>query len=175
MRLSEAIETKGQAFFKAAEKNGLEGIMAKDLASSYRPGERSREWLKIKTEKRQEAVIGGFTKPRASRSYFGALILGAYEKGRLTYIGHVGTGFTEGALKELYGKLGRLVTAKSPFAAAPKTNMPVTWVEPRLVGEVKFREWTSDGIMRQPVFLGLRDDKSPREVERERPLAKLER
>lgn len=171
VRLSEAIETEGRAFFRAAETNGLEGIMAKDLASPYRAGERSREWLKIKTEKRQEAVIAGFTRPRASRQYFGALILGAYKAGRLTYIGHVGTGFTERTLKELHGKLERLITAKSPFAEAPKTNMPVTWVEPRLVGEVKFREWTSDGIMRQPVFLGLRDDKSAREVEREEPAA----
>ncbi len=95
VRLSEPIETKGKAFFRAADTNGLEGIMAKDLASPYRPGERTREWLKIKTQRRQEAVICGFTQPRASRKHFGALILGAYRNGQLTYVGHVGTGFTE--------------------------------------------------------------------------------
>ena len=169
VRLSEAIETKGRAFFRAAETNGLEGIMAKDLASPYRAGERSREWLKIKTQKRQEAVICGFTRPRASRQYFGALILGAYKNGRLTYVGHVGTGFTARTLKDIHGRLTPLVTAKSPFAGEPKTNMPVTWLKPRLVAEVKFSEWTSDGLMRQPVFLGLRGDKRAREVEREQP------
>ena len=168
VRPSEAVETKGRAFFRAAETSGLEGIMAKDLSSPYRPGERSREWLKIKTEKRQEAVIAGFTRPRASRQHFGALILGAYKGGRLTYIGHVGTGFTERSLADLSAKLAPLATAEPPFREAPRTNMPVTWVKPRLVGEVKFREWTSDGIMRQPVFLGLRDDKSARQVEREK-------
>jgi bifunctional non-homologous end joining protein LigD len=171
VRLSEPIEAKGEAFFRAAEKNGLEGIMAKDMDSPYRPGRRTRDWLKIKSQKRQEAVIAGFTKPRASRRYFGALILGAYKNGRLTYIGHVGTGFTERSLKDLFGKLRPLVTETSPFAEAPKTNMPVAWVRPKLVGEVKFSEWTSDGLMRQPVFLGLRDDKSAREVVREKAAA----
>jgi bifunctional non-homologous end joining protein LigD len=168
VRLSEAIETKGRAFFRAAEANGLEGAMAKDMGSPYRPGERTRDWLKIKTEKRQEAVICGFTRPRASRPYFRALVLGAYQAGRLNYIGSVGTGFTEQNLKELSAKLAPLARSKSPFAQTPTTTMPVTWVEPRLVGEVKFREWTSDGVMRQPVFLGLRDDKSAREVVREK-------
>jgi len=172
VRLSEAIETKGRAFFRAAEKNGLEGIMAKALSSPYLPGQRSREWLKIKTEKRQEAVIAGFTRPRASRQHFGALVLGVYKGGRLTYIGSVGTGFTERTLADLSARLGPLVSSKSPFAEAPKTNTPVTWVEPRLVGEVKFREWTTDGILRQPVFLGLRDDKGPRQVVREQAAAK---
>lgn len=172
VRLSEAVETKGRDFFRAAAGNDLEGIMAKDLGSPYRAGERSRDWLKIKTQKRQEAVICGFTRPRASRKHFGALVLGAYADGRLTYVGSVGTGFTERSLEDLSARLAPLVASKSPFAEAPKTNMPVTWVEPRLVGEVKFREWTSEGIMRQPVFLGLRDDKSPRQVVREKAAAK---
>ncbi|HSA97435.1 MAG TPA: non-homologous end-joining DNA ligase [Acidobacteriota bacterium] len=169
VRLSEAIETKGRAFFRAAASNGLEGVMAKDMGSSYRPGERTREWLKVKTQKGQEAVICGFTRPRASRRYFGALILGVYRNGELVYIGHVGTGFTEQSLKELSLRLAPLATSKSPFARAPKTNMPVTWVEPRLVCEVKFEEWTAEGLMRQPVFLGLRDDKAARLVVREVP------
>lgn len=167
VRLSEAIETKGRAFFKAAEKNGLEGVLAKDLASPYRAGERSREWLKIKTQKRQEAVIAGFTRPRASRRYFGALILGAYKNGRLTYIGHVGSGFTERSLKDLSAKLVPRAISRSPFPEPPKTHVPVTWVRPDLVGEVKFAEWTADGLLRQPVFLGLRDDKKARQVEQE--------
>jgi bifunctional non-homologous end joining protein LigD len=168
VRLSEAVETTGKAFFRAAETNGLEGVMAKDLSSPYRSGLRTRDWLKIKTEKRQEAVICGFTSPRASRRYFGALVLGAFKDGRLLHIGHVGTGFTEAALKDLHAKLARLARAKPPFESPPRTNAPVTWVEPRLVCEVKFREWTSEGLMRQPVFLGLRDDKPAREVLRER-------
>jgi bifunctional non-homologous end joining protein LigD len=167
VRLSEAIERTGRAFFRAAEKNGLEGVVAKDMNSPYRSGARTREWLKIKVQKGQEAVVCGFTRPRASRKYFGALILGAYRKGRLIYIGHVGTGFTERTLKELHAKLAPLATPRSPFAEEPKTNMPVTWVAPRLICEVKFSEWTAEGLMRHPVFLGLREDKSAREVEPE--------
>jgi len=168
VRLSDSVETRGRDFFRAAGKNGLEGVVAKDLSSPYRSGVRTRDWLKIKTAKRQEAVICGFTEPRASRRYFGALILGAYRNGRLVYIGHVGTGFTERSLKDIHGRLKPLVTAKAPFAEEPKSNMPVTWITPRLVCEVKFTEWTSEGLMRHPVFMGLRDDKSPKEVERER-------
>lgn len=168
VRLSEAVEKDGRAFFLAAEENGLEGVIAKDLSSAYRTGERTRAWLKIKTHKRQEAVICGFTGPRASRKRFGALILGAFRNGELTYIGHVGTGFTERALEELHGKLASLVRSRSPFAREPKTNMPVTWVAPRLVCEIRFHEWTGEGLMRQPVFLGLREDKSPRDVAVER-------
>ena len=168
VRLSDAIETTGKAFFRAAETNGLEGIIAKDLSSPYRPGLRTRDWLKIKTQSRQEAIICGFTRPRASRRYFGALILGAFRDGELVYIGHVGAGFTESALKDISGKLAPLVTDRCPFPREPRTNMPVTWVAPRLVCEVKFREWTSEGLMRHPVFLGLRKDKSAREVMRER-------
>ncbi len=168
VRLSEAIETKGRAFFLAAKKNDLEGIIGKDLGSPYRSGERSREWLKIKARKSQEAVICGFTRPRASRKHFGALILGAFKNGELTYIGHVGAGFTERSLAEVQEKLKPLITPRSPFAREPGTNMPVTWVAPRLICEVEFREWTAEGIMRQPVFRGLREDKSSREVEPER-------
>jgi len=165
VRLSEAIEKSGRAYFRAAQKMGLEGIMAKDLSSPYRSGERTGDWLKIKTQKRQEAVICGFTRPRASRRYFGSLILGAYKKGELVWIGHVGTGFSERSLRDIYEKLTPLVTTQTPFAREPQTNTAVTWVTPRLVCEVKFREWTGEGLMRQPVFLGLRRDKSPREVE----------
>ncbi len=167
VRFSESVEARGRDFFRAAAANGLEGVLAKDLASPYRPGERTREWLKIKARKEQEAVICGFTRPRASRRYFGALILGVYRGGRLVYIGRVGTGFSEQGLKDLYARLRPLVTARSPFAAAPETGDSVTWVRPRLVCEVEFGEWTDEGLMRQPAFLGLRDDKSARQVVRE--------
>jgi bifunctional non-homologous end joining protein LigD len=164
VRLSEAIEKRGRAFFRAAKANGLEGIMAKDLDSPYRSGLRTRDWLKIKTHRRQEAIICGFTRPRASRKHFGALILGAYKNGELAYIGHVGTGFTERALRDIHEKLTPLVAARSPFAREPRTNMPVTWVTPHLIGEIKFSGWTGEGLMRQPVFMGLREDKSSRAV-----------
>jgi bifunctional non-homologous end joining protein LigD len=169
IRLSESVETRGLDFFRAAALNGLEGIVAKDLAGAYLPGERTRDWLKIKAQKRQEAVICGFTRPRASRKHFGALILGVHRGGRLVYIGHVGAGFTERGLKDLSARLEPLITSKSPFSESPPTNRPVTWVKPRLVCEVKFAEWTSEGLMRQPVFLGLREDKAAREVVREEP------
>jgi bifunctional non-homologous end joining protein LigD len=168
VRLSDAVEKNGRAYFRAAQKLGLEGIMAKDLSSPYRSGERTGDWLKIKTEKRQEAVICGFTEPRASRRYFGALILGAYKDGELVWIGDVGTGFSERSLRDIFGKLTPLAMKQAPFAQAPQIDMPVTWVEPRLVCEVKFREWTTDGLMRQPVFLGLRQDKDAKDVGIER-------
>ena len=130
--MSDYVEKTGKAFFRAAEKSGLEGIMAKDLSSPYRSGVRTRDWLKIKAQKRQEAVICGFTEPRASRKHFGALILGVYRDGQLSYAGHVGTGFDEQNLGFIYKKLKPLITEQSPFAQEPKTNMPVHWVEPQL-------------------------------------------
>ncbi|MHB8094760.1 MAG: DNA ligase D, partial [Candidatus Aminicenantales bacterium] len=164
VRLSEAIEKRGRDFFRAAKTNGLEGIIAKDLSSPYRSGLRTRDWLKIKTHRRQEAVICGFTRPRASRKYFGALILGAFRNGELVDIGRVGAGFTERALRDIHEKLTPLITARTPFMHKPRTDTPVTWVVPRLICEVKFSDWTADGLMRHPVFMGLREDKSPRTV-----------
>lgn len=167
VRLSDSVEARGRDFFRAAAAQGLEGVVAKDLASPYRPGERTRTWLKIKARHSQEAVIGGFTRPRASRRYFGALVLGLYRNGDLVYVGHVGTGFSEATLKDLSARLRPLIAKRPPFAVPPETNEPVTWVAPRLVAEVEFAEWTADGLMRQPAFLGLRDDKDPRQVGRE--------
>lgn len=169
VRISDFIEKEGKAFFRAAEKNGLEGIVAKDLGSPYLAGRRTSVWLKIKTQKRQAAVICGFTQSQASRAYFGALILGVYEGDELVYAGRVGTGFDEQDLKRIYGKLKPLITAQSPFARAPQIPLSVTWVAPKLTCQVKFTEWTDEGLLRHPVFLGLRDDKDPREVTRERP------
>jgi bifunctional non-homologous end joining protein LigD len=169
-RVSDHVVGSGRAFFAAAQKKRLEGIVAKLRDSPYQPGVRSHAWLKIKALLQQEVVIGGFTAPRAGRKYFGALIVGVYEDGRLVYTGHVGTGFTEQTLKSVYEALKPLVRKTCPFEGTPPhANEKPTWVKPQLVGEVKFGEWTRDGRMRQPVFLGLRDDVDPRTVRREVP------
>lgn len=167
---SEHIEETGVAFFEATLKLGLEGIMAKHAKSIYVPGYRSRDWLKFKTRQRQEAVIGGFTEPRRSRKEFGALILGVYEGKNLVYIGHTGSGFNTQSLIETRKRLRPLETKHCPFRKEPKPNMPVHWVRPELVCEVEFQEWTTDGRMRIPIFMGLRDDKPARAVKREKPL-----
>ncbi|RJQ32339.1 DNA ligase D [Candidatus Parcubacteria bacterium] len=167
VKLSDYVEEKGQRFFEAIRRQGLEGMMAKNLNSPYRSGARSADWLKIKTEQRQEAVIAGFTLPRAGQGYFGALVLGVYENNNLRYIGHVGTGFDSKTAEELYEKMSGFKREDSPFIETPQTNEPAVWLEPQLVCEIKFREWTKDGVMRQPVFIGLREDKDPKEVVRE--------
>jgi bifunctional non-homologous end joining protein LigD len=167
IRYSDHIENKGTRFFKAATEQGLEGIMAKERDSAYTPKIRTRQWLKIKTVQRQEVVIAGFTETRGSRSHFGALVLGVYEKDKLIYVGHTGSGFTEKSLAVVYKKLKPLIIDKPPFATKPKTNMPCTWVKPVLVGEVKFSEWTKDNILRQPIFVGLREDKDAKDVHKE--------
>lgn len=165
--IGEAVEKEGIAFYKAAERQNIEGIMAKDGMSHYLQGVRGNDWLKIKTHLRQEAIICGFTEPRGSREKFGSLVLGVVKGKDLTYIGHTGTGFDEESLIYLFNKLKPLAQNKSPFANPPETNMPVTWVKPKLICEVKFAEWTKGGLMRQPVFLGLREDKVTKEVIKE--------
>ncbi len=169
LRLSDHVETEGVALFNAAKDAGVEGIVAKDGASPYRSGHRGPEWLKVKAYLRQEAVIAGFTRPRGGRTGFGALVLGVYENGSLVCIGHTGGGFTNAQLAALYGRLESLAAKRSPFGTPPVTNMPVTWVKPELVCEVRFSEWTDEGLMRQPVFLGLREDLAPGDVRREMP------
>lgn len=163
---SDHVEEEGEKFFNEIIKlDGLEGMMAKRADSTYEEGRRSRSWLKIKLANTQEAVIAGYTAPRESRKYFGALILGVYDKKKLRYIGHSGTGFTDKMLKELYAKMQPLVTDQSPFDEKVPVNAAVTWVEPELVCNVKFSEFTDEGIMRHPVFMGLRMDKEPEEVD----------
>jgi bifunctional non-homologous end joining protein LigD len=161
----------GKRFFAEAEQKGLEGIMAKRADSPYASGGRTSDWLKIKTATRQEVVIAGFTAPKRTRPFFGALVLAVRENNAWRYIGHVGTGFSHKTLEELHGKLAKLKAAKSPFAAKVKDEGVTTWVKPSLVAEVKFAEWTSKGELRQPVYLGLRSDKQAMDVvrERERP------
>src|SRR5437899_2542931 len=170
LKYSDHVLGQGKAFFKAARQKRLEGIVAKLRASTYQPGVRSSAWLKIKAVLQQEVVIGGFTAPRNSRKYFGALIVGVYEDGKFVYTGHVGGGFDEKTLAELYKLMKPLIVKSPPFSGPPPhANEKPTWVKPKLVVEVKFSEWTRDGVMRQPVFLGLRDDVDPREVRRELP------
>ena len=167
LRYVDHVPEEGRAFFELARDNGLEGIIAKRGESRYMAGRRSRDWLKIKTQLRQEAVICGFTAPRGSRKRFGALILGAWDQGELVYIGHSGGGFDEQSLREIHERLLPLVTPDCPFRQEPKTNMPVRWVKPMLVCEVAFSEWTDERVMRQPVFLGMREDKEADSVVRE--------
>ena len=160
--------TFGTRFFEAAERKGLEGIMAKRAESKYLSGARTGDWLKIKTSKRQEVVIAGFTAPKRTRPFFGALTLALREDNGWRYIGHVGTGFNHETLRELHRKLIKLKSAKSPFSSKVKDESVTTWVKPQLVAEVKFTEWTSKGEMRHPAYLGLRTDKQAKDVMRER-------
>jgi len=161
-------KANGTKFFAEAERKGLEGIMAKRADGLYASGSRSLDWLKIKTAKRQEVVIAGFTAPKRSRPFFGALVLAVRENEAWRYIGHVGTGFSHQTLEELHAKLVKLRAAKSPFPGKVKDEAATTWVRPLLVAEVKFAEWTSKGELRQPVYLGLRSDKNAKDVVRER-------
>lgn len=166
IRLSEHRETYGKKFFKEALKKGLEGIIAKKADSPYQ-AKRTRNWLKIKTTLRQEMVIGGFTKPKGHRSHLGALLVGVYDKGQLTFAGRVGGGFNRALLKSVYEALKPLVTTRCPFKDPPDGE--ATWVKPKLVVEVAFAEWTGEGKLRQPIFKGLRVDKAVKDVIRERP------
>jgi bifunctional non-homologous end joining protein LigD len=171
IRFSRHRKTFGKRFFEEAERQGLEGIMAKRAESIYVSGSRTADWLKIKTAKRQEVVIAGFTAPKRSRPFFGSLVLAVGEKNAWRYIGHVGTGFDHKTLEELYGKLLPLRTANSPFPTKVKNEAVTTWVNPTLVAEVKFTEWTRAGEMRHPVYVGLRIDKKADDVVRERETA----
>ena len=166
IRFSGAVEGEGKRFFKLARQRGLEGIVAKRKDSIYLPGRRSNSWLKIKSRMQQEAVIGGLTEPAGSRKHFGALMLGVYDHGKLRYCGHTGTGFSEKMLKDILKRLTPYFTDSCPFDPRPKAKR-VQWVKPKLVCEVAFHEWTSDGKLRAPAFLGLREDKSPTEIVRE--------
>jgi bifunctional non-homologous end joining protein LigD len=164
IKYSDHIEESGEDFFEVIKQKNLEGIMAKRRDSEYYPGKRSADWLKIKHHKSEEVIITGFTAPRGGRKYFGALVLGTMVNGKLTYAGHTGSGFNADLLKEMSAKLQPLIRETSPFEERVKTNMPVTWVEPKYICEVKFTEWTSDGKLRHPIFLRLRDDKEVHDV-----------
>jgi bifunctional non-homologous end joining protein LigD len=166
-RLSEFVAGDGRELYRDALARGSEGIIVKRLDAPYRSGRRSAEWTKLKLVGRQDCVIGGWTEPRESRSYFGALLLGVYENGVLEYVGHTGTGFTHAELAKLAKRMRELETTSCPFRVRPPANERPHWVRPELVVDVKFSEWTRDGRLRAPVYLGLRDDVRPAEVRRE--------
>jgi bifunctional non-homologous end joining protein LigD len=160
--------TQGQALLADACRRGWEGLIAKRLDSTYQ-GRRSREWLKWKCAAEQEFVIGGYTAPRGSRQELGALLVGYYEGDKLRYAGKVGTGFDQRELHALAERMAPLRRRDSPFDLGDPPTRGTTWVEPELVAQVAFTEWTRDGSLRHPRYLGLRDDKPAREVVRERP------
>jgi bifunctional non-homologous end joining protein LigD len=177
----------GEVVLTASKSQQLEGIVAKRLDSTYEPGRRTRAWLKIKNKDRQEFVIGGWSPGSGNRAdHFGALLLGYYEGDRLIYAGHVGTGFTRRTLDDLLRRLAPLRRDTSPFETTPRgpaseserakraeretSRIPgAVWVEPQLVTEVEFTEWTNDGVLRHPSFKGLREDRDPHDVVREIP------
>jgi len=169
---SDHIEGRGQLVFRRSCEYALEGTVSKRKDAPYRSG-RQTDWVKIKCQKRQEFVVAGYTDPRGSRQGLGALLLGVHEGGRLLYAGKVGTGFSSGFLKDLRRKLGALGRPESPFASAVPRSVSrgAHWVEPRLVAEVLFSNWTRDHRLRHPSFLGLREDKPPAQIVREVPAA----
>jgi bifunctional non-homologous end joining protein LigD len=166
---SKHVAGAGIKAFKAAERGGEEGVIAKLASGLYHSGQRTREWLKVKASREQEVVIVGFTAPRRSRKYFGALLLAVREGKSWKYAGRAGTGFDAETLRSLHRKMVPLIVKTKPIAAKVPNEKATTWVKPRLVAEVKFTEWTAAGEMRHPVFLGLRTDKKATEVTRERP------
>ena len=159
----------GEAFLEAASEMGLEGIVAKRLTSPY-SGRRSADWIKVKCDRRQEFVIGGYTEPQGSRARFGALHVGLYEGRQLVYVTKVGTGFDTAGLESIARTLAPLGRETSPFDVGTPAGRGHHWVEPRLVCEIRFTEWTREGGLRHPIFLGLRPDKRPEDCRREEPV-----
>ena len=182
IRYSGEIGSDPNALLKEIKHLGLEGIVGKQRRSIYEPGRRSGAWIKLKCSHEQEFVIGGYTPPAGSRKYFGAILVGYYEGKRLRFAGKVGTGFTAKSLAVLYKKFREHKRESCPFVDLPSKQdgrwvqgitpgemRKCTWVDPVFVCQIKFAEWTRDGKLRQPVFLGLREDKEPKEVHREEP------
>jgi bifunctional non-homologous end joining protein LigD len=180
VQVSPAFVIEPAELLDVARKQGLEGIIAKLPESRYEPDHRSGAWVKCKVLAEQEFVIGGFTQPQNSREHFGAILVGYYSKGKLLYAGKVGTGFNRKLLASLHADFIKATRKECPFDNLPMARKPrfglgmgrtamakVTWLKPSKVAQVKFAEWTNEGLLRQPVFLGLRKDKPPREVRRE--------
>ena len=161
---SRLLSVNGLLAYREAKRKGWEGIIAKDGSSPYEPGKRTRTWLKVKCRLESEFVIGGYTPPGGHRTHFGALLVGLYDAHRLRYTGKVGTGYSEEVLAELARKMKPLETSKSPFEPPPKER-DATWIHPKLVAQIAFAEWTKEGKLRQPAFLGLRNDKKPSECQ----------
>ncbi|HEX3568475.1 MAG TPA: DNA ligase D [Candidatus Saccharimonadales bacterium] len=173
LRFSDDIETNGEGLFAEMQKRGMEGMVAKRADSTYQENVRGQNWLKMKTHLRQEVVIGGYTEPRGTRQYLGALIVGVYDHGAFVYVGHSGGGIADAQRKKLRGRLAKIERKSSPFEVEPKPNAPVHWVRPELVCEMSFSEWTKEGYMRQPKYEGLRPDKKPQDVHRERAAKRM--
>jgi len=180
IKFSEELQGTREDLLQVARQFQLEGLVAKRRDSLYQSGRRSGAWVKVKITQQQEFVVGGYTPPERSRKYFGALLVGYYGKEGLLFAGRVGTGFSEKTLATLYEGMQKIRRASCPFVNLPEKGpgrwrqgitpavmKRCAWVEPVLVAQIKFTEWTSDDQLRQPVFLGLRTDKSPREVVRE--------
>jgi bifunctional non-homologous end joining protein LigD len=161
MLLSRRLAQNGIAAYEVAKRKGYEGIVAKDQSAPYIEG-RSKKWLKVKVHQEEEFVIAGYTAPEGSRQHFGALLLGAYDRGKLIYVGKVGTGFSRQTLESL-ARAFRPLIRKKPALVDPPPERNVIWLKPKLVAQVAFQEWTADNKLRQPVYLGLRDDKKPEE------------
>jgi bifunctional non-homologous end joining protein LigD len=168
LHYSDHIEAEGEKLFAEMERQGLEGMVAKNGASTYQEDVRGPDWLKVKTRQRQEVVIGGYTEPRGGRKYLGSLVAGVYDNGELHYVGHSGGGIPDEQRRELRDRLAKMERKTSPFVNTPKPNAPVHWVKPELVAEMSFSEWTKEDYMRQPQFKGLRSDKKPQAVHREK-------
>jgi bifunctional non-homologous end joining protein LigD len=160
--ISHRLAPNGLDAYRIAKRKGFEGIVAKDIDSPYEE-RRSRKWLKVKVHQEEEFVVGGFTAPAGARKHLGALLLGAYSGKDLSFVGKVGTGFDANTLAELAAAFRPLGRKTPPFYNPPR-DKDVTWLEPRLVAQIAFQEWTADLKLRQPVFLGLRDDKEPSEI-----------
>jgi bifunctional non-homologous end joining protein LigD len=161
------IQERGEELFRKAKESNMEGIIAKKTDSLYTAGIRTREWLKIKNKQSQEVIIIGFTQPKGSRLHFGSILLGQYKGQNLEYVGHAGTGFSSARLKELLKKMKPLVVKVSPLKKSVRANGSVTWLRPKLVCEVGYSEITKDGILRHPVYKGLRPEKKSKMIKRE--------
>jgi bifunctional non-homologous end joining protein LigD len=171
LRISEQVTGDGGALHGRALEEGWEGLIVKDARAPYHAGRRSPAWRKLKVVQQQEFIVGGWTEPRQTRQYFGALLLGVRDEkrpGALTYVGHTGTGFNQAELARVWKLLKAREADRSPFAERIKTNEPAHWVRPDLVAQVRFTEWTADDKLRHPVYLGLRDDKRTEDVVREK-------
>ena len=164
VQLGTYLEGEGRALFDIIRQKGMEGIIAKRKASICRPGARTSDWLKIKARLQQEFVVGGFTEGKGSRQCLGALLLGAYRKGKLHYFGHSGSGFSEKGIDDALQRMKPLSIDKSPFDNPPKVKEKIHWIKPKLVCEVEIAEITADEQLRQTTFLGWRDDKQPEDI-----------
>jgi DNA ligase D-like protein (predicted ligase) len=165
IRMEDELDGDGVSLFEQACRSGWEGLIAKRVDSPY-SGKRSKDWLKVKCGREQELVIGGYTEPRGSRTGFGALLLGVYDGDEFVYAGKVGTGFGRATIEDLMERMAPLRREDSPFTAGSPPRR-ATWLEPALVAQVGFTEWTGDGRLRHPTFVGLREDKPARDVVRE--------